>query len=193
MEIMEEVSARLPTRRWTREEYYRAAELDLFGLDERLELLDGEIVSKPPRSPRHVLATEQTLRALARAFSPVPCVLYKEDALVLGEMTQPEPDILVARGSNEDYQERHPGPEDILLVVEVADRTLRADREQKGLLYARAGIPEYWIVNLPERRLEVYRQPSPEGYRERRALEGGQILAPLSVPGAAITPLDLLG
>jgi len=150
---------RLPTRFWTRAEYYAAAEAGIFRLFERLELLEGEIVSMSPKGVRHVNATGNTIEKLRRGYADVDCVIRKEDPVVLDDATEPEPDVVVARGKRADYADHHPRADEVLLIIEVADSTLLADRVQKGRIYARAGIPEYWLLNLLERRIEIFREP----------------------------------
>src|SRR5262245_20020766 len=130
-------------RRFTRDEYERMIVAGIFGPEERVELLDGEILYVSPQESPHATGISLTLDALIRAFGDsfyVRCQL----PLALDPHSEPEPDITVVRGRPRDFRDHH--PETALLVVEVADSSLAHDRRRKGSLYARAGIEEYWIV-----------------------------------------------
>jgi Uma2 family endonuclease len=180
-------------RPWTRAEFERAAELGLFGPEERLELIAGEVVSKvPPQKSPHataIRAVEEALRTAFRRGFDVRVQL----PLALGPDHEPEPDVCVVRGSFRDY--RHEHPTSAVLVVEVSDTTLAFDRFKAGL-YAQAGIPEYWIVNLKDNCLEVQRDPEaaaaePFGHRYRTVTR-----VPcdenMAVHGTSISVADLL-
>lgn len=171
-------------RHWTREEYHRMAELGLIGPEERLELIEGEIVQKmtPQKSP-HATAIRLVEEALRRAFGAGFDVRVQLP-LALSPLSEPEPDVAVVRGGPRDYRDAHPTT--ALLVVEVADTTLAFDRRTKGSLYARAQIADYWILNLSAQEVEVYRRPAPDpgapfGFRYVRVMRHG--------PDDAITPL----
>ncbi len=179
-------------RRWTRKEYYRAAELGLFRPNERLELLDGEILQKvSPQKPPHAVALSNTALAVAAAFGPGHHVRHQLP-LVLNESSEPEPDVLVVAGIPNDYRSDHPKPADVRLLVEISDSTLRLDRSRKLPAYARASIPDYWILNLPERRLEVYREPSGPRYRSVTIYSEHEAVTPLLAPRASIRVAVLL-
>jgi Uma2 family endonuclease len=178
-------------RRWTREEYHRAADLGLFGPDERLELLDGEIIEKVTQRPLHAAWVERTRRVLAQAFGSGHYV-RSQAPLVLSRQSEPEPDVVVIPGSEEDYLREHPSATDVLLLVEVSDTTLRLDRQRKRPAYARAGITEYWILNLRDCQLEVYREPSRSRYRGLTIHREGEQVSPLAAPTATIHVADLL-
>lgn len=178
-------------RRWTVEEYRRAADAGVFGPEERLELIEGEILRMSPQNPPHMVATRLTLSALETVFRD-GWVVFVQMPLALDAETQPEPDLWVARGTARDYLADRPATAE--LVVEVSDTTLAFDRDRKAPLYVRAGIPEYWILNLTERCLEVHRQPNPaSGQYEAttRVSEDGAI-SPLAAPAAAIAVRDML-
>jgi Uma2 family endonuclease len=177
------------TRRWTRGEYYRMAEAGIFRPNERVELIDGEILTKSGQTSVHsialLLAAEALRAACGKGFDVRPQL-----ALALSETSEPEPDLAVVAGSPRDYRDAHPST--ALLVVEVAETSLAFDRGVKKALYARAGIPEYWIVDLGERALEVYRSPHGANYRDRRRLGERDVIAPLACAGASIATADLL-
>lgn len=183
-------------RRWSREEYEKMIETGIFPSGTRAELLDGEIFSMTPQKRRHAAAIRATEEALRIAFGHGFDVQVQLP-LALEPSSEPEPDLSVVPGSWRDYADMHPSS--AVLVVEIADTSLEHDRDRKGNLYARAGIADYWIVNLPERRLEVYREPA----QSRRTLYGwtyrtvqyyppGKQISPLAVPDRKIAVVDLL-
>jgi Uma2 family endonuclease len=179
-------------RRWTREEYYRAAELGLFRPEERLELLDGEILAKmtPQKSP-HAFGVVRAARMVGDAFGSGHHA-RQQLPLILNDRSEPEPDVALVAGADADYVHRHPEARDTRLVIEVSDTTLRFDRGRKRAAYARSGIQEYWIVNLPERQLEVYRDPSGSRYRSVTVYGDAEAVAPLAAPQSAMPVRDLL-
>jgi Uma2 family endonuclease len=184
------------TRRWSRVEYDRLVEHGMFRPDERLELLDGLLVVREPQGSRHATAVGLVHDALAAAFGRRYHV-RGPGPIALDESSEPEPDLAVVPGTRRDYRDAHPSSP--VLVVEVSDSTLALDRRLKGGLYARAGIAEYWILNLVHRVLEVYRQPVRSSgarhgwkYRSVRLLEGNAVVSPLAAPGARIPVADLL-
>lgn len=187
----------LPSRRGcTREEFQRAADLGLFGPEERLELIEGEIITKVTHISPHATAICLMNEALRSAFAPT-YTLRVQLPLALGDRNQPEPDISVVTGSIRDYAQSHPTT--AVLVVEVSDTTLQMDRTTKAGLYARAGIEESWIVNVSDRMLEVHRQPAamaeqPLGhhYRSITRLTESDTIAPLAAPHATLVVADLL-
>jgi Uma2 family endonuclease len=183
-------------RHWTREEYLRMAEAGIFAPGERVELIEGEIIAMTPQKSPHAAAIWLAQEALRLAFG-TGFHVRSQLPLTLGPNSEPEPDAAVVRGTARDYVDSHPTK--AILVVEVADTTLEFDRGRKAAMYARVGIPEYWIVNLPERVLEVYRDPDPlpdrpaeHAYRSIRRLGPPDTVAPLSSPGAHVRVADLL-
>ncbi|MBI3269673.1 MAG: Uma2 family endonuclease [Planctomycetes bacterium] len=150
-----------PLRRFRVEEYHRMIDTGLFDSDERVELLEGWISLPMTRKPPHDVALGLADESLRKVL-PAGRHVRVQSALTTAD-SEPEPDLAVVRGSRRDYVERHPGPAETAMVVEVADTSLARDRQVKGRLYARAGIPWYWILNLEDRRLEVYSEPSRAG------------------------------
>lgn len=175
-------------RRFTPEEYHRMAEIGLFD-GERVELIEGEIVQMAPIGPAHGETVTVVAEMLWRLFGEGYRVRVQMP-LSLGD-SEPQPDIAVVPGKPGDYRDAHPST--AVLVVEVAQSSLEYDRQVKGLLYARAGIPEYWLVNLEERCVEVYRDSAPElGYRWRRIYTPGETLTCLQKPDSPISVDDLV-
>ena len=183
------------SRRWRRVEYERLVDLGLF-TGERLELLDGVLVVREPQGSYHAAITTKIGRLLASAFG-AHWHTRLHSPLALGEHSEPEPDIAVVAGEPEDYLEAHPST--AALVVEVAEASLRLDRRFKAALYAEAGLPEYWIVNLVDRTLEIHRDPQPPPdrdaswtYRSIDVLHPSATVAPQAAPAARIAIADLL-
>lgn len=177
--------------RWTRDEYHRMAEAGLFN-DKRVELLDGEIWTLPPQMTPHAVSVGNTRRVLEAAFG-AGYFARDQAPVVLNDGSEPEPAVVIVPGVPNDYFPDHPHPTQVAVLVEISDSTLRDDRRKKARAYARAGIADYWIVNLVDRQLEVHRDPSPEGiYQDIQILGAAKFAAPLSAPDAKLRVADLL-
>src|SRR3990172_511139 len=183
-------------RRWTRQEYDRMVEAGVFTPEDRLELVAGEVLAMTPQGSPHATSVSLVAEALRLGCAGKVHVRVQLP-LALGSDSEPEPDVAVVAGSIRDYAEAH--PQSALLVVEVADATLVYDRDTKGSLYARAMVPEYWLVNLVERVVEVYRDPVAAAkarfgwsYRTvQRVSPDGSMTPPASLTGS-IAVADLL-
>jgi Uma2 family endonuclease len=151
-------------------QYHEMIRSGILTSNDPVELLAGWLVHKMPKNPPHRIATRVAQKAI-EAIIPAGWYVDAQEPITL-EDSEPEPDVAVVRGETRLYRDRHPGPEDIALVVEVADTTLERDRGVKRRVYARAGIPIYWIINLVESVIEVYQSPSGTGedadYAHRR-------------------------
>jgi Uma2 family endonuclease len=160
----------------------------------RYELIDGEIVSKMGQKPAHAYVIQAVLAWLASLvgaeYIRIQATIDLSDTGP--DYDEPEPDAAVTVQPYTHFTDRHPRPEDLLLLIEVSDTTLRFDLNAKANLYARAGIREYWTVDITGRRLIVHRQPSPEGYREILVYSTEEDIAPLSHPDKPIRVADLL-
>jgi len=139
-------------------QYHEMIRTGILTADDPVELLAGWLVYKMPKNPPHRIATRLAQQAL-EAVAPAGWYVDAQEPITLND-SEPEPDVMIVRGETRDYRDRHPGPEDVTLIVEVADSTLERDRGVKRLAYARAGIPVYWIINLLEKIVEVYCEPS---------------------------------
>jgi Uma2 family endonuclease len=182
-------STSIALRRFTRDEYDRMIALGLFEEDEHLELIDGRVVEKTTQGSRHATAVQLVERALSAVFAP-GFFTRAQMPLALDEYSEPEPDVAVVAGEVRDYRDAHPAK--AVLVVEVADRTLAFDRGRKLRLYARAGIPEVWIVNLVETKVEVHTEPAGARYWKRSIFAGGDALSPAARRDARIQVDELL-
>jgi Uma2 family endonuclease len=185
------VSAAMTRRRFTVAEYYCMGEAGILKPDERTELIEGEIIVMPPIGPAHSAGGSRAERTFFRYVGD-RAILRSQYPIRLPSDSEPQPDIVLARLDPEDYRTAHPRPADILLVVEVSDTTLASDRDAKLPLYARAGIIEVWLMNLPDDRIEVYRDPSPEGYRSITLVPRDGAVTPLAFPDVTIPCSELL-
>ena len=140
------------------EQYHQMIALGILTDDDPVELLEGWLVAKMPKNPPHRLTTQLTREAVS-ALLPAGYYVDAQEPITT-DASEPEPDVMIVRGQRRDYRDRHPGPQDIVLVIEVSDTTLQRDRTLKKPIYARGGIPVYWIINLPERHIECYTNPS---------------------------------
>ncbi len=180
---------------WKRAEYERLVDLGLFH-DKPVELIGGQLLVAEPQGSYHstgIGATDDVLRAIL----PPGWIIRSQMPVALDEESEPEPDLAVVRGTRADYREGHPSR--AALVVEVAESSLDFDRKEKGSLYARAGLGDYWIVNLVDRVVEVYRDPVPDAaapygwrYASREIVRPPESIALLAVPSARVTVSDLL-
>src|SRR5262245_35141985 len=148
-------------RRFSVDEYHRLIELGMLTEDDNIELLEGYLVHKMSRNPPHDAAIQKGTKRWLRVL-PAGWDLRVQSAVTLTE-SEPEPDFAIVRGDETAYLTRHPAAADIGHVVEVSDSTLPGDRDDKGRIYARAAIPQYWIVNLNDQQVEVYTSPSGPG------------------------------
>ncbi len=171
----------LPLRRLTVDEYERLGEVEVLNDPERVELIDGYMVTKMPKSPEYCYSTTKALDALGGLLGP-GWVSRKEGPIRIPGYDEPEPDVSIVRGSIADYRHRHPGPADVGFLAEVSLTTLDLDRGQKLSAYATAGIPVYWIINLVERQIEVYTGPGSGAYKSRADYRPGQAV-PIVIDG----------
>jgi Uma2 family endonuclease len=191
------MSAAVPSLRlWTREDYYKLAESGVFRPGERVELIGGKIVEMSPQNSPHFTALSLVEDAIRTIFG-IGYVVRIQGPLDVSPVSQPEPDIAVVRGTIRDYAKAHPTT--AALVVEVSDSTLAYDRGEKASLYASARVPEYWVLNLVDRCLEVHRDPIPMpgqpygyGYRSRTQYFVNDTVTLLAMPHSAIKIADLL-
>lgn len=179
--------------RWTRDEYYRMAELGFF-YGKKVELIEGEIIEMSPMKSLHATVIRLILKSLREIFSD-GFIVDSQLPMSFGSNTEPEPDIAVVKGKIEDFTDTHPKTAE--LVVEVSDATLRYDRTKKMSLYAKNKIQEYWILNVKDRSLEVYRRPIRDKklgfiYTEIQILTEKDLISPLAASGARIKVADIL-
>jgi Uma2 family endonuclease len=179
-------------RRWTVQDYHRLDDAGFFRPDERVELIDGVICAMSPKRTTHTVTTRLTSKALMRRVGDVAGICI-QNPITLDDYSEPEPDIVVVIDPDpQAYLGHHPRPEDVLLLIEIAESSLDADRNVKGPVYARAGIKDYWILNLVDGALEVRRNPTSEGYQTVTIYQPEEAVAPLAFPDLSISVSELL-
>ncbi|MDZ7704335.1 MAG: Uma2 family endonuclease [Trueperaceae bacterium] len=179
----------LPIFRLSVAQYQQMVQAGILTANDPVELLGGWLVTKMPKSPRHTTVTRLVVRGL-EPLLPTDYFLSSQEPLTT-ETSEPEPDVMVVRGDITDYAERHPQGRDVALVIEVSDATLARDRGLKRGVYARALVPIYWIINLVDNRVEVYREPSEDDYASvQRFFRGDRV--PVVVDGESIAELDVV-
>jgi len=179
------------TSRYTVEQYFDLVTQGILQPDDRVELLEGVIVAEPPMDPPHASGISRVDRALRRTLGEQ--VLIRVQApFIVGGYSVPEPDVAVVPGTVADYDGHH--PTQALLVVEVAASSLPQDRLTKSRIYAAAKVPEYWVVNLRDRCVEIFRDPDAGGrlYRDRRVVQPGELIQLAAMTAASVRVDDLL-
>lgn len=163
------------------------SELGILAPNERTELINGQIVLMAAKGTPHVLALRLLAKVLDALLNESSVFVSTQDPIQLDDFSEPEPDLAVVRGTELDYADRHPRPEDLCLVVEVADSTLKQDCEIKDKVYAQAKIADYWVVDLKNRQLHVFRDPTSTGYTSHLILTEPHQVSPLAFPALTIT------
>jgi Uma2 family endonuclease len=187
------IMAVLPARRrFTVSDYHRMGKAGILAPDERVELIEGEIVALSPIGRSHASVVLRHNVLLSRALQDRALVSV-QNPLGLSDVSEPVPDILVLRPRDDFYLARHPSAADVLLLVEISDTTLAYDRGRKLPVYAREGVPEVWIADLRRHLYYVYRDSGPEGYRFTATYRRGDEVAALAFPDVEFSVSDLLG
>ena len=183
-------------KHWTRQEYEHLVQIGFFTTEDRLELLEGVIVEKMPQNSPHVIVMSLLTQSLNQMFATRYHLRFQAP-LDVSDDSVPEPDVAVVKGKARDYVNAH--PETALLIIEVSDSTLSTDRNRKSRIYAKAGIADYWIINIPDRVLEVRRDPilmnatdSEYGYRTVTIYREDENAVPLFAPETPIAVADIL-
>jgi Uma2 family endonuclease len=177
----------------TLDEYHQMIEAGILSEDERIELIRGEMIEMSPIGKRHAACVRRLIRAFSSRFAS-RAVVDVQDPVTLGDQqSEPQPDIVLFRYEEDCYSAKPPMPEDLLLVVEIADSSLAYDRDVKIPLYAEAGIREAWLVAFPSDSVFSYRDPSPTGYRKVREYRRGDVIAPEAFPDERFTVDEILG
>ncbi len=180
-------------KRWiSADEYERMGEAGIFPSDARLELIEGEIFEMSPIGSPHAACVKYLSRVL-NGLSREDLIVGVQDPIRLGDFSEPQPDLTLLRWREDFYRDAHPTPADVLLVVEVADTTVITDRSVKLPLYARAGIPEAWLVNVPEERIEVYCAPAGAKYQNVAEFARGARAHSPTVGGLSVVVDELFG
>lgn len=179
------MAIQLQRRTFTVDEYHQMIEAGILRDDERVELLSGEIVAMAPIGSRHFAAVSRLERILQRLLAD-RALISAGSAVTLRPDSEPQPDIGVYHLRNDFYESALPEPQGTYLIIEMSDTFLVIDRNLKIPRYARAGIPEVWLVDLQARHVEIYRSPSPEGYQDVRVASPGDRIAPAAFPDVVV-------
>jgi Uma2 family endonuclease len=175
----------------TVQDYHRMAEAGIFHPEERVELIAGQIIQMSAKGTAHEAAITRTERLLRNRLSnQVLCRL--QSPVQLDNYSEPEPDVAVVMPNPLDYDDHHPTPSEVFLIIEVADSSLKYDREKKAPMYAKAGITDYWVLDVIGRKLYVYRSPSQTGYQSKMILSEEATISPLAFPECLITVKEML-
>ncbi len=177
-------------RLFTSSEYHAMAETGILSEDDRVELIEGEIFQMTPIGSRHAGSVNRLTRAFTGPLGE-RAVVAVQNPIHLNDFSEPQPDFALLHPREDLYSGSHASPEDVFLLVEVADASLEYDRRMKIPVYARSGVPEAWLVDLVQNVVEVHRDPSSGGYRDVRKLRRGDRLSPLAFPDVVI-PVDAL-
>jgi Uma2 family endonuclease len=179
--MLSTTKAAVRKRLFTVDEYYRMAQTGILSPSDRLELIQGEIVTMSPISPRHASIVSR----LNHLFQPRVgdrAIVSTQSPLRLDAVSEPEPDFMLLHPREDFYAEAHPWPADVVLLIEVADSSLAYDRDVKSGLYAAAGIGEFWLIDLVTERIVVHRQPAADCFRQMRIFLPGEEIAPQAFP-----------
>ena len=182
----------LVRRRFTVDEYHQMGRAGILNEDDRVELIEGEILEMTPIGRRHAAGVMRISSLFWQRFGDAG-VISVQNPLRLDAHTEPQPDVALLRPRADFYEAGHPGPADILLIVEVAETSAALDRRVKLPLSARSGIPEVWLVELSKRTVTAHRDPGPGGYKTVRTLRRGETIAPLAFPDRELTVGEMLG
>ena len=178
-------------RRLTVDDFAKMCEVGILSADDRVELIDGELVEMPPMGSAHAGIVNELANVLPGLLDP-SVRLRVQSSVQLTRYTQPEPDLAIVSRDSRLYLRHHPQPEEILIAIEVADSSLKFDREQKMPRYAAAGVPEAWLVDVRARTITVYTDPTGEGYRALHTLGWTDALVATAVRGLRLTFEDIL-
>lgn len=179
-------------RLFTRKEYHAMAEAGIFAPEERLELLGGEIIVMSPMGDRHSSCITRVNRVFAGLNIANQAIVSVQSPVVASPTSEPEPDVALLAFRDDLYDFGKPRPQDVLLLIEVSDSSLEYDRKVKLPYYASLGIPETWIANLKDDRIESCTEPSPEGYRATRIYWRGDVISPTAFPDLQIAVSDII-
>jgi Uma2 family endonuclease len=178
-------------KRFTADEYHRMAEVGILSERDRVELIDGEIIVMAPIGSRHAACVNKANQTLVRAVGD-HAIVQPQGPVRLDQYYEPEPDLVLLRPRADFYSSRHGGPEDVLLIIEIADSSLEYDRDVKAPIYAAARIPEYWLADLHANVVWRYLAPQRGRYQSLEPYRGGQSITPLLVPSCEIAVDALL-
>ncbi len=177
---------------WTVQDYHRMSELGILDPNERTELIAGQITLMVAKGNPHILTVRLLTRTMETSLNDRPILVSIQEPIQLNDISEPEPDLAIVKGNMFDYAQRHPQPTEIHLIIEVADSTLKYDCQVKDKHYAKANIPDYWVVDLKNRQVHVFRNPTPTGYASQLILAESQTVSLLDFPDVIIPIASIL-
>jgi Uma2 family endonuclease len=180
-------------RRFTVEEYHRMAEAGVFAPDDHVELIEGEVIEMAPSGNHHASVVDRLNRLLVQRVGDRAIVRVQGPVRLARLRSEPQPDLLLLKPREDFYAHAAAGADDVLLLIEVMDTSVEYDRRRKAPLYARAGITELWLVDLPAGIVDMHREPVATEYRDVRTLGRGETLSPRAFPDVALRVGDVLG
>ena len=187
-----ESSSSIHLKYWTVQDYYRMSDLGILDPNERTELINGQIIIMTAKGTPHVMTLRLLANLLESELGDKSVFVSTQDPIRLGNFSEPEPDLAIIKGTILDYAEHHPVPEDIYLVIEVADSTLKQDCEVKNKLYARSSIAEYWVVDIKNRQVHIFRDPTATGYTSQLILTETHTVSPIAFPNISLSISSIL-
>jgi len=173
-------------------EYHCMAEAGVFHPEERVELITGQLVTMAAKGTAHTATLRRINRLFTRLSFKIEIIVQIQDPIVLDNYSEPEPDLALLRIDPREYIDSHPTAADTYLVIEIADTSFTYDCETKGKLYAQSNITDYWVVDVVNRKLHVFRQPSNQGYQREVILTEDASVSPLQFPDITITVQEML-
>jgi len=185
------MSVQIPRRHFNVTEYYRMAAAGVFSEDDRVELIEGEVIEMNPIGSRHAACVGRLTKLLEWLVGD-HSIVWVQNPVQVNEYSEPLPDVTLLEARDDFYSQANPQPPAVLLIIEVADSSVEYDRGIKIPLYAQAGIPEVWLVNLPEETIENYTQPRNDPYQEIRVIKRSESLASKSIPTLSLMPMLFL-
>jgi Uma2 family endonuclease len=190
---MKPMVVQLSRRLFTVDDYYRMAEAGILRDDDRVELIEGEIIQMPPIGSPHASVVDRLLALVTGQLPPRTVNIRVQGPVRLDEYSEPQPDFNLMRFRDDFYATAHPTPDQVLLLVEVADTTHAYDRGIKVPLYAVAGVPEVWIANIVDEVIDIYRDPAEGAYRSQTQARKGEVVSPALVPALALPVAEIFG
>ena len=186
------MSVQLLRRKFTVEQYHKMSESGIFEEDDRVELIRGEIIEMSPIGTKHAGCVNRLVRLFSRIMGE-RVIIAPQNPVILNNNSEPQPDVALLKPRDDFYENAHPQPEDVLLLIEVSDSTVKYDREEKIPLYAQAKIIEVWLVDMNEESVEVFREPKQDEYEDIKKFMRGESLEIQMFPDVNITVDEILG
>lgn len=178
-------------RLWTVEEYYRIAETEILDPSERVELIEGKIIRRAAKGIGHVIAGRRS-RNLLEGRLGGQVLVWTQDPIRLNDYSEPEPDIALVMPPLERYRDRHPTTADVYLIIEIADTTISNDCQKKSRIYARSGIADYWVLDIVDRQLHVFRGPTKDTYKNESIFSENETVSLLAFPDVNLLVGEML-